>query len=253
MADSIDWDRVAELYDTYAHATYDIPFFVEEVGKESGSVLELMAGTGRVSIPLLEAGANLACVDRSHEMLARLRRKLEGRHLQARVYEMDICDLALPDRFDLIILPFHSFCEIVDPDDRKRALARIFDHLREGGRFICTLTNPTLRVRALDGQLRLSGSYPLAENRGTLVFFRAETRDEGSPIAHALQFYEQYDQAGILRDKSMLEVAFALIAREEFEASAERAGFHVTAFYGDYSRSPFQAESSGFMIWILSK
>ena len=63
----------------------------------------------------------------------------------------------------------------------------------------------------------------------------------------------KYDQAGILRDKSMLEVTFALITREEFEASAEQAGFHVTSFYGDYSHSPFQAESSGFMIWILSK
>ena len=51
----------------------------------------------------------------------------------------------------------------------------------------------------------------------------------------------------------MLEVTFALVTREELEASAEQAGSHVTSLYGDYSRSPFQAESSQFMIWILGK
>ena len=202
MADAIDWDRVADLYDTYAQATFDINFFVEEARKEPGSILELMTGTGRMSIPLLEAGAKLTCVDRSHEMLARLRRKLQEHRLSADVYEMDICDLALPDRFDLIILPFHSFSEIVNPDDRQRALARIFDHVRDGGRFIYTLGNPAQRVRTLDGQLRLMGTYPLSEHRGTLVFWSIGIRDEGSPIAHSLQFYEQYDQAGILREKT---------------------------------------------------
>jgi hypothetical protein len=42
---------IAGLYDVYVTTTIDVLFFQEEVGKTPGTVLELMAGTGRLSIP----------------------------------------------------------------------------------------------------------------------------------------------------------------------------------------------------------
>jgi 2-polyprenyl-3-methyl-5-hydroxy-6-metoxy-1,4-benzoquinol methylase len=54
---------IADLYDVYVTTTVDVPFFLEELKTTSGPVLELMAGTGRLSLPLAEAGARLTCVD----------------------------------------------------------------------------------------------------------------------------------------------------------------------------------------------
>src|SRR5919112_6745913 len=54
--DLIDYDRVADVYDLYVTSDLDVGFYVEEATKVQGKVLELMCGTGRVSIPLLEAG-----------------------------------------------------------------------------------------------------------------------------------------------------------------------------------------------------
>ncbi len=122
MTESIEWDRVAPFYDTYVQATFDIPFFLQETTKSSGQVLELMAGTGRVSLPLVRAGVQLTCVDNAPEMLARLRQKLVQEQLSAQVYEMDVRRLALDKQFDLILLPFHSFSELVSAIDRKQAL-----------------------------------------------------------------------------------------------------------------------------------
>ena len=51
-----NYDYIADLYDIYVPVTFDIDFFVKETKRSSGEVLELMSGTGRVSIPLLEAG-----------------------------------------------------------------------------------------------------------------------------------------------------------------------------------------------------
>jgi ubiquinone/menaquinone biosynthesis C-methylase UbiE len=85
MTKSIEWDRAAPFYELYAQATFDIPFFTQEVTKIPGDVLELMAGTGRVSLPLVKAGVHLTCVDNAPEMLAVLRQKLAREHLSAQV------------------------------------------------------------------------------------------------------------------------------------------------------------------------
>src|SRR3712207_670734 len=86
----IDYDLVADVYDIYVTPDFDVGFYVAEAGRAGGRVLELMSGTGRVSIPLAESGVDLTCVDASEEMLARLERKLRARNLRARVILADI-------------------------------------------------------------------------------------------------------------------------------------------------------------------
>src|SRR5512138_2813426 len=110
-----DYDPIASLYDIYVPATFDIDFFLNETKKSTGEVLELMSGTGRVSIPLLEAGVKLTCVDISSESNAVLRKKLSQKGLQADVYDMDVCALDLPKQFSMVIIPFHSFAHLVSP------------------------------------------------------------------------------------------------------------------------------------------
>ena len=243
---------IADLYDIYVPATFDIPFFIGEAKKAAGEVLELMAGTGRVSVPLLEAGVELTCVDNSAEMLARLEAKLKDRGLQAEVYQMDICRLDLAKRFAAIIIPFHSFAHVVSVDDQREALRRIREHLLPGGWFICTLGNPPVRRLAVDGRLRLHNQYSLDGQRGQLLLWLLEKYDPNDPhIVDTLEFFEEYDAHGRLRAKRLMELRFRLTTRDEFEELAKAAGFVITAFYGDYAHAEFQAESSPFMIWRL--
>jgi len=83
MPETIAHSRFADLYDSYVRVTQDIPFFLYAARQIDGGVLELMCGTGRVSLPLVEAGVRLTCVDYSADMLAVLRRKLAAHHLRA--------------------------------------------------------------------------------------------------------------------------------------------------------------------------
>jgi SAM-dependent methyltransferase len=112
--DLIDYDRVADVYDLYVTSDLDVGFYVEEATKARGKVLELMCGTGRVSVPLLEVGVDLTCVDASAGMLARLEERLHARKLKARVVRADIRHLDLgEEEFELALVPFHSFSELV--------------------------------------------------------------------------------------------------------------------------------------------
>ena len=246
-----DYDPIANLYDIYVPATFDIDFFVREVKKSKGEVLELMSGTGRVSIPLLEAGGKLTCVDLSAELNAIFREKLIQKSLKADVFQMDVCELDLHKKFDMVIIPFHSFAHITSPQDQCKALARIHEHLLPGGTFICTLGNPALRKQAVNGQLRLFRTYPLERGGSLLLWVLENFSPEDPQVIQALQFYEEYDAQGTLQSKKFIEVHFRLSGRNEFEELAKAAGFRVKSFYGDYNYAEFKEESSPFMIWIL--
>ena len=249
-----NYDHIADLYDMHVPVTFDIDFFLNEIRKASGEVLELTSGTGRVSIPLIEAGVKLTCVDISAESNAILEKKLRKMGLKADVYRGDMCELELQKKFDMIIIPFHSFAHVTSPDDQQKALDHIYQHLLPGGIFICSLGNPALRQQAIDGQLRLLRKYPLVETQGTLLLWTVESNnDDDNQIVEALQFYEEYDVKGVLTSKRILELHFRLSNKDEIEKLAENAGFKVKAFYGDYSHAEFDPKSSPFMIWLMER
>ncbi|HAG81687.1 MAG TPA: hypothetical protein DCL61_11075 [Cyanobacteria bacterium UBA12227] len=248
---SIQYDHVADLYDFYVPYEIDIPFFIEEATAVSGNVIELMAGTGRVSIPLVQADVSLTCVDASEKMLAALNQKLQNAKLSATILQADVRNFTIENSFELAILPFHSFSELITSDDQLAALNSIYNCLTKGGHFICTLHNPALRLKSADGCLRLNGHFQY-EN-GTLCISGFENYDKRKHVVNRMQFYELYDDQGILRSKRFLEMQFCPIEKLEFETLANKVGFKTVAFYGDYSRSEFKADSSPYMIWVLEK
>lgn len=245
----IDYNSIAEIYDLYVTADYDIPFFLSEIKPVQGPILELMAGTGRLSLPLIEAGAKLTCVDSSSAMLDVLSRKLQQRGLRAEVVCADVCQLSLPARFELAILPFQAFMEIIGEENQRTALAAVFRCLAPGGRFICTLHNPAIRRKQVDGLLHFVGHFPTKD--GTLVVSGFE--QGGNPVVSRQQFFEFFDGDGRLREKRLLQMRFAFVEKHEYEQMAQDAGFHIVQLYGSYDRAPFDPAQSPVMIWVLEK
>jgi SAM-dependent methyltransferase len=250
VSDPIPYDRIALLYDACVPTTLDVPFFVDEAARAHGPVLELMAGTGRVSLPLIEAGADMTCIDYSTEMLAVLRRKLYARGLTATLQRMDVRDLKLGRTFALVIIPFNAFTEIDDLEDERRVLARIHDHVADDGRFICTLHNPPVRLRSVTGVYGLWSKGRLSDGSTVLLW---GTQAHDNEIITIEEFYEVYDQENLMQARRRLDLSFRLLNRAQFEAMAAAAGFEVEALHGDYQRAPFDEESSPYMIWILRK
>jgi len=88
------------------------------------SILELGAGAGRVTHPLLALGHPVVAVDESPEMLARIR--------GAETVPARIQDLVLGRRFDAVLLA--SFLvNVADHSLRRRFLEVCRDHVADGG------------------------------------------------------------------------------------------------------------------------
>lgn len=246
-----DYNPVAHLYDTYVRVDLDFGFFRTRAAATEGAVLELMAGTGRVSVGILDANPNLTCVDISVEMLRVLRRKIFGRPAHPQVVCADVRSLPLGCRYDLALIPFNSFSELVSEDDRRLALAETWRVLIDGGQLICTLHNPAVRKRQLDDQDRLLGSFEMSEG-GRLELLARGSLDPRTCLASSKQTCRILNAHGELVDELFQHVRFALIERDEFESMASSAGFEIVNLVGDYEESAF-SENSPFMIWTLQK
>jgi SAM-dependent methyltransferase len=119
------------------------PEVVHAAVPPGASILELGAGAGRVTHPLVALGHPVVAVDESPEMLARIR--------GAETVRARIQDLELGRRFDAVLLA--SF--LVNTDDRearRRFLATCRRHVADGGCVLVQRHPPGWFEQAAEGE-----------------------------------------------------------------------------------------------------
>ncbi len=139
----------ADYYDIDPRGVHsdDIPFYIEIAEDISAkNMLELGCGTGRVSIPIAEAGFSIYGIDLSEEMLKVFANKLHNldQAIQAKITFIhgDMADFNLNMQFDLIIIPFRAFQSLTAEEEQIGCLKCVYDHLAEKGRFIVDVFLP---------------------------------------------------------------------------------------------------------------
>ncbi|MEO1063292.1 MAG: methyltransferase domain-containing protein [Actinomycetota bacterium] len=129
-------DGFADVYDDWYPDVTDVEGTVAFVAAlaPGGRVVELGIGTGRIALPLLEAGLAVSGVDASGPMLARLADKPRADELT--VVEGDMSETLPPGRFDVALATYNTFFNLTEPGAQERCLALVFDALRPGGRLV---------------------------------------------------------------------------------------------------------------------
>jgi len=250
MMKSIDFDPAARYYDAFVRADFDVAFWVQESSSRQGRCLELMCGTGRLSLPILRAGRALTCADYSRGLLDVLRERVKAESLPAEVVEMDARELSFADPFDFIFIGFHAFSELSTDQDAAAALASIRRCLSARGSLMCSLQNPAQRRAALTGEWKDFGDAPLpgTPNR-VAVRGRYQLREDDLVVGE--QVYRELDPQGREVGGLVLPLKFRLYDEAHFRRLADAEGFAVTLLYGDYDRSSYDPERSPFAIYEL--
>jgi len=117
-------DRIADVYDDWYGGATDVEGTVATVARYGSSVLELGIGTGRLAVPMLEAGLDVAGIDASGAMVDRLRAKVGDR---IPVTVADFTDVPVPDRerrYDVVLLAFNALLNLTSTDAQVRCLRR---------------------------------------------------------------------------------------------------------------------------------
>lgn len=131
------YNLAAEFYDqkeNYLHSFERgklLPLLGDVTGKK---ILDVGAGTGRISIPLARAGAEVTALDVSEEMLGKLRMK----NKELRIVIGDAESLPFPnDYFDIVVAAFL----IVHLQDPARFFDEAYRTLKDNGLLLVTNIN----------------------------------------------------------------------------------------------------------------
>lgn len=246
------YSPIATLYDTYVQADFDLDFFRDQASHCTGRVLELMAGTGRVSQAIFQSHSRLTCVDISPAMLRVLSARFTGVVPSPSVVCADVKSLPLEECYELAVIPFNSFAELTTAADQHQTLAELYRVLVAGGQVICTLHNPAVRVKSLDGRQRLVGRYGLEGDRELELWVRGSL-DRKTGVAQSHQVFRICDARRESVDEHVQVVHFALITQDCFAELARCNGFEVRRLAGDYDGSTYDCHTSPYMIWTLKK
>lgn len=246
-AKSIDFDEVADLYDSYVHVDFDIEFWKQEARTTNGKVLELMCGTGRIGMPLIEAGVSYTGLDYCRNQIRQFQNKLAPCTREARIVFGDARGFDLNESFDLVFIGFSSLSEVVDNRDKIKVLQRIRAHLEPSGRFTFSLHNPAVRNLSLNQE----HVFDMDDGAHTLEFSGRFQPPSTGGIVSGTQHYVIKDRKGNTVEHRELDLTFHLIPKDEIEALLATTGFRVDDVWGDYDRS-CSTESSPYLIYRCS-
>src|SRR4030042_1847463 len=119
----------------------DIPYYFAQMRRFGEPILELASGTGRITIPALEAGFEIMGLDLSMSMLCHAKKKAVNKRIRLNVICADCRSFALKQKFKLIIFPFNALTHIQDLESMEAFLSCGREHLSVDGRFIIDVFN----------------------------------------------------------------------------------------------------------------
>ena len=243
-----EFDRFAPFYDLeFGGYADDLDLYRGFAAQAGGPVLELGCGTGRVLVPLAEAGFTVTGVDLSGGMLALAegavaRAGVAGR---ATLVRDDIRTLARlgEARFALTFSAINSFLHLETRADQLAALGAARRHLVPGGLLILDLFPPHPAVLLeYDGRLIHAATYRDPRTGERIDKFSASAVDLAEQRIETTFFYDRTRADGAV-ERVAAPFALRYIARFELDLLLERAGFAAIQVFGSYDLDPFTPAS----------
>ena len=231
----------ADYYDqTYRRRREDVAFYAEMASRFGGPVLELGAGTGRVSRAIAERGIDILGVDssapmieRAHERRMKLRRAVRDR---LDFQECDLLELRLGRKFPLIIAPFNVFMHLYDREELRLALETVRAHLAPGGVFIFDVLLPDLRALIRDPErLYSGGTISLPPSRRRYKYKESFDYDQVTQVLLITLYFQAVDDPKEIFTQT---IAHRQFFPAELEALLHHEGFEIVERYGDFSGDP---------------
>ncbi|HEX5377794.1 MAG TPA: class I SAM-dependent methyltransferase [Phenylobacterium sp.] len=220
----------AEIYDLDkpVGSLFDAAYYQGRLKDLDGPVLEAAVGTGRLLIPLLEAGIAAEGFDHSAQMLAVCAANAAARGLSPALAQARFQDFAYDRSFAAIIVPASSFILIDDYDEALGVLDRFRDHLEPGGLLLVDL--PPMSF--FEAQARPRSWTAANGDRLTLESHLAIS----DPIAQRRVNHDRYERwrDGRLVESELELFAFRVWGMKEFELALARAGFEDIEVSGGY-------------------
>lgn len=236
------------IYDGMNTETVDLPFYSHWLKKkETGDILELCCGTGRLTIPLAREGYNMTGVDNSTSMLRQAEEKACKSKVSVSFVESDIRSLDLPEVYDIIFIPFNSIHHLYTNRDFFDVLTSVKKHLKKDGYFLFDCFNPDIR-------------YIVNSEKEENIIAEYSTKDCREVIVKQTMIYESATQINRIKwhyfingkFDSVQNMDMRLFFPKELDAYLNMYGFEIIYKFGSFREEIFE-DKSAKQIFVCKK
>ena len=228
-------ERAAAMYDENSSAMFDPAVLGPTVDlladlAEGGPALEFAVGTGRVALPLAARGLDVAGVDESEAMLARLRVKPGAGAVRTAVG--DFTSFRMDGEFRLVYLVFNTIMNVTTQEEQVATFRNAAAHLAPGGHFVVEVGVPALQRLPPGETVRAFALTP--EHLGF---------DEYDVVSQRMWSHHY-------RRGERFSVPFRYVWPAELDLMAQLTGLRRRHRWADWTRAPFTAESTAHVsVW----
>ena len=225
--------------------TSRIPIFPPQDAGEVGhparptrDVLELACGTGRLAIPIAQAGVEIVGLDQSSSMLSHLRFKAQKAGIEIALVEADCRKFDLGRKFALIFMAFNSMQHLHDYESLEALFDNVRRHLAPGGRFAFDVFNPKIAYLNRDPEKRIpEREYEDPEGKGMIIVEQTSVYDDATQVIHIRWYFSQGEE----KDFRIEELNLRCFYPQELDLLVRTFGFRMEAKYGNFERKAFAA------------
>jgi SAM-dependent methyltransferase len=224
-------DRIAEIYDDLYGELFDadatVSFLAELAG--GGRALELGIGTGRIAVPLAGRGIDVAGIDSSGAMIARLRAKPGGEDIPVTI--ANFLEVDVEGEFAVVYIPFNTLFALTTQEEQVRCFQNVARHLTEDGVFVVEAFVPD--VSRYDRHQRVSVDQ-VNNDRVLLEASRHDPVRQVSDTQHVV-----LGESGTKLYPVRIRYAYP----SELDLMARLAGLRLRERFGGWRREPFTSAS----------
>jgi SAM-dependent methyltransferase len=234
----------------------DVEWYRRKAVESGGPVLELGAGTGRVTIPIAEAGVRVMALDLDAGMLDRLQKKTAMLPAEAQrrvtMHWADMRSFALDEQYALVIIPFRAFLHNVTREDQLATLRSVHAHLRPGGELALNVFHPSLEYMAANsgafaGVWRWRETVNLADGR--FVVYSDTTRyNTVKQRLESMIRTEEFGADGSLLLTNMMHLELAYLYPSDIASLLVDSGFELLRISGDFHGRPFERDGDELVV-----
>jgi SAM-dependent methyltransferase len=225
-------DRIADVYDELYGALQDVQPMVTLLAElaNKGRALELGIGTGRLAIPLAGRGVKVEAIDASERMVAKMREKPVGEHIQVTIG--DFADVGVNGKFSLIFVTFNTFFALLTQDDQVRCFRNVATHLERAGVFLVEAFVPDV-TRFVRGQ-------NLQTNTITPDHVMLDASRHDSALQRVSSQHVHITEDGV----RLYPVELRYVWPSEMDLMAQLAGLRLRNRWSGWKKEPFNSGST---------
>lgn len=229
----------ANIYDGMNTKLADLQFYKRWLPKNKDArILELCCGTGRLTLPIAKDGYNISGVDYTSSMLEQAKVKASEGGLNVEFIEADIRTLDLPEKYDLIFIPFNSIHHLYKNEDLFKTFKVVKNHLKEGGLFLLDCFNPNIQF-IVEGEKEQKEIAEYTTKDGREVLIKQIMQYENKTQINRIEWH--YFINGEFNSIQNLDMR--MFFPQELDSYLEWIGFNIIHKFGDFEEEAFNDNS----------